>query len=134
MLGLAPSGTEILDLGHEIPAHDVRAGSLLLVRSVQYLPDDTILFAVVDPGVGTERRLVAVEVAGGVLLGPDNGLLAPATAMIGGPQRVVSLENPEYHLAAPGPDVRRARHPRSGGRAPRGGCAARRARRRRSTR
>ena len=103
MLGLAPSGTEILDLGHEIPAHDVRAGSLLLVRSVQYLPDDTILLAVVDPGVGTERRLVAVEVAGGVLLGPDNGLLAPATAMIGGPQRVVSLENPEFHLAAPGP-------------------------------
>ncbi|MET0921240.1 MAG: SAM-dependent chlorinase/fluorinase, partial [Acidimicrobiia bacterium] len=103
MRGIAPADTEILDLGHEIPAHDVRAGSLLLVRSVQYLPDDTILLAVVDPGVGTDRRLVAVEVAGGVLLGPDNGLLAPATAMIGGPQRVVSLENTEYHLEAPGP-------------------------------
>jgi S-adenosylmethionine hydrolase len=102
MLGIAP-GTEIIDLGHEIPAHDVRAGSLLLVRSVQYLPDDTILLAVVDPGVGTDRRLVAVEVAGGILLGPDNGLLAPATAMIGGPRRVVSLENDAFHLAAPGP-------------------------------
>ena len=102
MLGIAP-GTEILDLGHEIPAHDVRAGSLLLVRAIQYLPDETILVAVVDPGVGTDRRLVAVEVAGGYLLGPDNGLLAPATAMIGGPQRVVALENAEYRLSAPGP-------------------------------
>ena len=102
MLGLAP-GTEIIDLGHDIPAHDVRAGSLLLVRSVQYLPDDTVLVAVVDPGVGTDRRLVAVEVAGGFLLGPDNGLLAPATAMVGGPRRVVSLENPDHQLEAPGP-------------------------------
>jgi S-adenosylmethionine hydrolase len=102
VLGLAP-GTPILDLGHGIPAHDVRAGSLLLVRAVQYLPDDTIVLAVVDPGVGTDRRLVAVDVEGGVLLGPDNGLLAPATAMIGGPRRVVSIENPEYRLAAPGP-------------------------------
>jgi S-adenosylmethionine hydrolase len=53
--------------------------------------------------VGTDRRLVAVEVAGGVLIGPDNGLLAPATAMVGGPTRVVSLENPEVRLEAPGP-------------------------------
>jgi S-adenosylmethionine hydrolase len=102
MLGLAP-GTEIVDLGHDIPAHDVRAGSLLLVRAVQYLPDDTVVVAVVDPGVGTDRRLVAVEVAGGVLLGPDNGLLAPATAMVGGPRRVVSIESPEHRLEAPGP-------------------------------
>jgi S-adenosyl-L-methionine hydrolase (adenosine-forming) len=102
MLGLAP-GTEIIDLAHDIPAHDVRAGSLLLVRSVQYLPDETVLVAVVDPGVGTDRRLVAVEVAGGFLLGPDNGLLAPATAMVGGPQRVVSIESPDFRLEAPGP-------------------------------
>jgi len=102
MLGLAP-GVDIVDLSHEIPAYDVRAGSLLLVRSIQYLPDDTVLLAVVDPGVGTERRLVAVEVAGGYLLGPDNGLLAPAVAMIGGPRRVVSIESAEHRLDAPGP-------------------------------
>ena len=102
MLGLAP-GVSILDLSHDIPAHDVRAGGLLLVRAVQYLPDETILVAVVDPGVGTARHLVGVEVTGGVLLGPDNGLLAPAVAMAGGARRVVSLDNPEYQLAAPGP-------------------------------
>ncbi len=102
MLGLAPD-VRILDVGHEIPAHDVRAGALLLVRSVQYLPDDCIVVAVVDPGVGTSRRLVGVEVAGGVLLGPDNGLLAPAVAMAGGARAVISLDNPDYHLPAPGP-------------------------------
>jgi S-adenosylmethionine hydrolase len=102
MLGLAPD-VRILDIGHEIPAHDVRAGALLLVRAVQYLPDDCVLVAVVDPGVGTSRRLVGVEVAGGVLLGPDNGLLAPAVAMAGGARAVISLANPDYQLPAPGP-------------------------------
>lgn len=102
MVGLAPD-VRILDIGHEIPAHDVRAGALLLVRSVQYLPDDCVVVAVVDPGVGTSRRLVGVEVAGGVLLGPDNGLLAPAVAMAGGARSVISLDNPDFHLPAPGP-------------------------------
>src|SRR3954454_17203062 len=102
MLRLAPA-VRILDVSHEIPAHDVRAGALLLVRAVQYLPDDCVLVAVVDPGVGTARRLVGVEVAGGVLLGPDNGLLAPAVAMAGGARSVISLDNPDYQLPAPGP-------------------------------
>jgi S-adenosylmethionine hydrolase len=53
--------------------------------------------------VGTARRLVGVEVAGGVLLGPDNGLLAPAVAMAGGARSVVALDNADYHLPAPGP-------------------------------
>ena len=102
MLGLAPD-VRILDVSHEIPPHDVRAGALLMVRAVQYLPDDCVVVAVVDPGVGTTRRLVGVEVAGGVLLGPDNGLLAPAVAMAGGARSVVSLDNPDYQLPAPGP-------------------------------
>lgn len=102
MLGLAPD-VRILDVGHDIPAHDVRAGALLLVRAVQYLPDDCVLVAVVDPGVGTGRRMVGVEVTGGVLLGPDNGLLAPAVAMAGGARSVISLDDPEYQLPAPGP-------------------------------
>src|SRR5215510_14026043 len=73
MLGLAP-GLTIVDVTHDIPAHDVRAGALALVRAVQYLPDGIVL-AVVDPGVGTDRRCLAVEVEGGFLVGPDNGLL-----------------------------------------------------------
>ena len=67
MLGISP-GVTIVDLGHDIPPHDVRAGALLLVRAVQYLPDDSIVVGVVDPGVGTDRRLLGVQVGGGVLL------------------------------------------------------------------
>lgn len=94
----------VVDLTHEIPPHDVRAGGLALARSVQYLVPGVVL-AVVDPGVGTERRRIAVEVGDGesVLVGPDNGLLAPAVAMVGGATRVVELDNTELHLPAPGP-------------------------------
>ncbi len=107
MLGIAPD-VRILDVSHDIPAHDVRAGALLLVRAVQYLPDDCVVVAVVDPGVGTSRRLVGVEVAGGVLLGPDNGLLAPAVAMAGGARCGHRPRRPPVPPPGPGPDVRRA--------------------------
>jgi S-adenosylmethionine hydrolase len=101
MLGFAPSLT-IVDITHDIPAHDIRAGGLALVRAVQYLPDGIVL-AVVDPGVGTDRRMIAVEVEDGVFLGPDNGLLAPAVAMVGGAQRAFSITNEDLQLASPGP-------------------------------
>lgn len=99
---LAPHAT-VLDLTHHVPAFDVRAGALTLARSIQYVPSGIVL-AIVDPGVGTDRRAIAVEVAGGegVLIGPDNGLLAPAVALAGGAERAVVLDDPEYHLAAPG--------------------------------
>ena len=96
------SEVRVVHLTHEVPPHDIRAGALALVRSAQYLPDGVIVLAVVDPGVGTDRRLVGVEVEHGVFLGPDNGLLAPAVAMAGGARRVVALTNPEYRLPAPG--------------------------------
>lgn len=94
----------VIDITHEVPPHDLRAGSLALVRSAQYLAPGIVL-AVVDPGVGTDRRAVAVEVAGGeaVFIGPDNGLLASAVAMTGGADRAVELTNPEFQLPAPGP-------------------------------
>jgi S-adenosyl-L-methionine hydrolase (adenosine-forming) len=102
MLSLVPD-LQIIDITHDLPPQDVRAGALTLVRAAQYLPDGGIVLAVVDPGVGTERRLVGVAVEHGVLLGPDNGLLAPAVAILGGTQRVVSLTSTEHQLPAPGP-------------------------------
>jgi S-adenosylmethionine hydrolase len=101
MLDVTPD-LRIVDITHDITPFDVRAGALALVRAVQYLPDGVVL-AVVDPGVATERRCIAVEVDDGFLVGPDNGLLAPAVAMLGGPRRIVSLDNPDYQLVAPGP-------------------------------
>jgi len=93
----------VLDLTHDIRPHDVRAGSLALVRAIQYVPSGVVV-AVVDPGVGTDRRAIAVEIADGegVLVGPDNGLLAPAAAMAGGAGRAVELTEPRFHLPAPG--------------------------------
>jgi S-adenosylmethionine hydrolase len=113
ILAIAPN-IRVVDLTHEVPAHDIRAGSLTLARAIQYVVPGVVL-AVVDPGVGGTRRAVAVEVGGGsngdveasspvsVLVGPDNGLLAPAAAVAGGARRAVSLDNADYHLSSPGP-------------------------------
>jgi S-adenosyl-L-methionine hydrolase (adenosine-forming) len=99
---LAPHVTTI-DLTHGIRPFDVRAGSLALARAIPYVAEGVVL-AVVDPGVGTSRKAIAVEVGegAGVLVGPDNGLLAPAVALAGGATRAVELDNPAYHLEAPG--------------------------------
>ena len=99
---LAPHA-RITDITHGIPAFDVRAGSLALARAIQYVPLG-IVIAVVDPGVGSNRRAIAIEVAGGqgVLIGPDNGLLASAAAMAGGAERVFELSNTDLHIDAPG--------------------------------
>ena len=94
---------QITDLSHNVAQFDVRAGSLLLARAVQYVPRG-IVVGVVDPGVGTQRKAVALEVAGGegILVGPDNGLLVPAAAMVGGVDRAVLLTNTDLHLPGPG--------------------------------
>jgi S-adenosyl-L-methionine hydrolase (adenosine-forming) len=99
MLGIAPH-LSIVDITHDVPAFDIRAGALTLSRAVQYLPAGVVL-AIVDPGVGTARRCVAIEVEHGYLVGPDNGLLAPAVAMLGGPRRVVALTSADHRLDAP---------------------------------
>jgi S-adenosylmethionine hydrolase len=102
---IAP-GVTVIDISHEIPPHDIRAGGLTLVRAVQYLAPGVVL-AVVDPGVGTARRAIAVQIQGegseAYFVGPDNGLLAAAVAMVGGAARAVELTNPAYQLPAPGP-------------------------------
>ena len=71
--------TTIIDVTHGITPHDTRAGGLALARAAPYLAPGVVV-AVVDPGVGTDRRAVAIEVGNGssILVGPDNGLLAPA--------------------------------------------------------
>jgi S-adenosylmethionine hydrolase len=99
---LAPH-VRVVDLTHGVAPFDVRAGSLALARSIGYVASGVVL-AIVDPGVGTARRGIAVEVADGegVLVGPDNGLLAPAVAMAGGAGRAVELTNAAHRLLAPG--------------------------------
>ncbi len=93
----------VIDITHGIARHDVRAGGLALARAANYL-NPGVVVAVVDPGVGTARRSVALEVGGGmsVLVGPDNGLLAPAVGLVGGATRAFELTNLEYHLEPAG--------------------------------
>jgi S-adenosylmethionine hydrolase len=100
---IAPD-TTVVDITHDIRPYDIKGAALTLARSVQYLCPGVVL-AVVDPGVGTDRRAIAIEVGDGqsYLVGPDNGVLASAVGMVGGATAAVELTEPEYQLAAPGP-------------------------------
>ncbi|MFW2382037.1 MAG: SAM hydrolase/SAM-dependent halogenase family protein [Acidimicrobiales bacterium] len=99
---LAPS-VRIVDITHGIDAHDVRAGGLAIARAAQYLLPGVVL-GVIDPGTGTERKPVCIEVGGGqsYLVGPDNGLFAPAVGMVGGATNAWVLDNSEFHLSGIG--------------------------------
>jgi S-adenosylmethionine hydrolase len=97
---LAPD-SRVIDVGHGFPPGNVKSAALALTRAVQYLPEGVCL-AVVDPGVGTERKAIAAETPWGTFIGPDNGLLSPAVAMVGGATKIVSIENPEAIIPSPG--------------------------------
>lgn len=88
---------QVIDLTHGVPAQDILAGALTLRAAIQYFPRDTIHVAVVDPGVGGERRPVLIESGGNYFVGPDNGVLSLAVAATNG-NRITHLSNPAYHL------------------------------------
>jgi S-adenosyl-L-methionine hydrolase (adenosine-forming) len=96
-------GVTVIDITHQIPAHDPRAGALTLWRAAPWLVPGVIL-AVVDPGVGTVRRAVALEVASAAaaLIGPDNGLLLPAATSLGSITTAVELAFPGTAAAGRG--------------------------------
>ncbi len=96
ILSRAP-GVRLVDLTHEIPPQDIRAGGLALRQAVPYFPRGTIHLAVVDPGVGSARRILAAQAHEQFFVAPDNGLLSPILA--GDPQtRAVSAERPDLCL------------------------------------
>ena len=82
----------IIDITHLIPPGDIRRGAVVLAQAVPYFPP-AVHVAVVDPGVGTARRAVAVQAGDSFFVGPDNGLLSVAVAASGGAARAVSLTN-----------------------------------------
>lgn len=93
----------VIDLSHDVAPHDVRSGALMLARSVSYIAPGVVV-ASVDPDGSAGRRSIAVEVGAGVgvLMGPDNGLLANAVAIVGGAGRCVELDRPDIALSSPG--------------------------------
>src|SRR5579872_5093903 len=94
MLGICPEAT-LVDLTHEVPAHDILAGALELAAAYRYFPAGTIFLVVVDPGVGSGRRGVAAEVGDYRFVAPDNGVL---TTIVNEqqPTRVVELSDRRY--------------------------------------
>jgi S-adenosylmethionine hydrolase len=83
---------EVSDISHDIPPFDLCKGAVVLAAAAPFLPPGVHL-AVVDPGVGTERRALLLECGrGDLLLGPDNGLLLPAAGRLGGISAAWSVE------------------------------------------
>jgi S-adenosylmethionine hydrolase len=90
----------LVDVTHEVPAQDVTRAALILNDIVDSFPPDTVHLAVVDPGVGSSRRLVAVEMAGQHFVGPDNGVFG-CVAKRHPPTRAVRLDEPRFWRQLP---------------------------------
>jgi S-adenosylmethionine hydrolase len=93
---IAPS-TRMIDVTHRVPPQNVRRGAGVLAQTVPWLPP-AVHLAVVDPGVGTDRRGLCLVTNESVLIGPDNGLLVPAAEALGGPVAAYQLDDPTYWL------------------------------------
>jgi S-adenosylmethionine hydrolase len=92
MFGIAPDAN-IIDVSHFVPRYGIREGARTLVFALPHMPVG-VHVAVVDPGVGTERRAIAVRTArGDTLVGPDNGLLMDAADCLGGAVAAHAIEN-----------------------------------------
>jgi hypothetical protein len=94
MLGICPDVT-LVDISHDIPAHDVVAGALELAACYRYFPVGSVFLVVVDPGVGSGRRGLAAESGGFRFVAPDNGVLT-AVFREAPPRRVVELTERRY--------------------------------------
>lgn len=96
MLGICPDAV-FVDLSHDIPPQDVMAAALVLEASIPYFPPGAVFLGVVDPGVGTTRRALAVSSGGRQFVAPDNGLLSAVFAQSDG-YRAVQLESTVHTL------------------------------------
>jgi len=88
---------QIIDITHDIAPHDIKEGAFNLLTATPYFPRGTIHIAVVDPGVGTERRGILITTSSQILIGPDNGLLVPAARYLDD-FTVYEIQNKKYML------------------------------------
>lgn len=91
LFAAAPSA-QVVDITHDVAAHDVEGARLALARYWRRFPEGTVHVAVVDPGVGSDRAALAIASGGRFLVGPDNGILSPALLVRGA--RAVRLPVP----------------------------------------
>ncbi|MGC4096223.1 MAG: SAM-dependent chlorinase/fluorinase [Nitrospira sp.] len=95
------ASTVIVDLSHQIASHQIQEAGYFLKSCYRYFPQGTIHVAVVDPGVGTERRALIVSAAGSFFVGPDNGLFTEVLEQEAG-AKVWEIKNQQYCLEAVG--------------------------------
>ncbi len=94
ILSLAPQA-RIVDLSHAVPAQDIRVGAITLAETTPLFPADSIHVAVVDPGVGSDRRIVYARIGSQQYVAPDNGLLS-LLASRAKPSKIVTLDEPRF--------------------------------------
>jgi len=97
---LARTDAQLVDVAHDLPRQDLRAGAFWLRETLPYFPP-AVHLAVVDPGVGTDRRAIAVRVGDHALVGPDNGLLRPAVRRLADQQSTPTVSAFEITVAEP---------------------------------
>jgi S-adenosylmethionine hydrolase len=98
---------QIIDLSHAVPPRDMRAGAIVLAETAPWFPPGTIHVAVVDPGVGSKRRIVYAEIGKQHFVAPDNGVLS-RLALAERPSKIFGVEDPKHWL----PEVSRTFHGR----------------------
>jgi S-adenosyl-L-methionine hydrolase (adenosine-forming) len=96
MLSINPAAA-LIDISHSIGPQNVRQGAVLLAEAATWFPTETIHVGVVDPGVGTERRIVYARIGDQHYIVPDNGLLSRVTLKTR-PSLIIAVENPEHWL------------------------------------
>lgn len=92
------SQVRLVDLSHAVPPQDIRTGALVLAETAPYFPEDTIHLAVVDPGVGSDRRIVYARIGSQQFVAPDNGLLSRLAAHER-PSKIIGIEERRFWLA-----------------------------------
>ncbi len=97
ILSICPQA-QLVDLTHAVPPQNITTGAFLLKTSMNYFPKGTVHLTVVDPGVGSSRKAVAIQSRGHYFVGPDNGLFAAALRDRGF-EAAIELTEKKYHLA-----------------------------------
>jgi S-adenosylmethionine hydrolase len=96
ILTINPKAT-LIDITHDIEKFNIRMAAFMLASAAPYFPEGTVHLAVVDPGVGTQRRAILIQTKKGFFVGPDNGILILA-AQSQGIEHVYQLTNPKFML------------------------------------
>lgn len=97
-VALSMTDAKIVDISHNITPQNIYEGAYILHSSVPFFPEGTVHVAVVDPGVGTNRRGIVITTRSQILIGPDNGLLIPAARRLGN-FKVIEIANRNLMLS-----------------------------------